>query len=36
LLPIILGAAALVAIFGSFVPLRRAAHFEPATVLRGD
>ena len=36
LLPIILGAAALVAIFGSFVPLRRAAHFEPAAVLRGD
>ncbi len=36
LLPIILGAAALVAIFGSFVPLRRAAHFEPATILRGD
>lgn len=36
LLPIILGAAALVAIFGSFVPLRRAARFEPATILRGD
>jgi len=36
LLPIILGTAALVAIFGSFFPLRRAAHFEPAAVLRGD
>jgi putative ABC transport system permease protein len=36
LLPIILGTAALVAILGSFIPLRRAARFEPASILRGE
>ncbi|MGA7622402.1 MAG: ABC transporter permease [Candidatus Acidiferrales bacterium] len=35
LLPIILGLAAIVAIAGSLLPLRRAAHFEPALILRG-
>jgi putative ABC transport system permease protein len=36
LLPIVLGIAALVAILGSLVPLRRAAHFDPAAILRGE
>lgn len=36
LLPIILGLAALVSIAGSLVPLRRAAHFNPAPILRGE
>lgn len=35
LLPIVLGLAAIVAIAGSLFPLRRAAHFEPALILRG-
>jgi putative ABC transport system permease protein len=35
LLPIILGVAAIVAIAGSLLPLRRATHFEPALILRG-
>jgi putative ABC transport system permease protein len=35
LLPVVLGLAALVAIAGSLLPLRRAAHFEPALILRG-
>jgi putative ABC transport system permease protein len=35
LLPIVLALAALVAIAGSLLPLRRAAHFEPALILRG-
>lgn len=35
LLPIVLGLAAVVAIAGSLLPLRRAAHFEPALILRG-
>ncbi len=35
LLPIVLGLAAIVAIVGSLFPLRRAAHFEPALILRG-
>ena len=35
LLPIVLGLAAIVAIAGSLLPLRRAAHFEPALILRG-
>jgi putative ABC transport system permease protein len=35
LLPIVLGLAALVAIAGSLLPLRRAAHYEPALILRG-
>ncbi len=36
LFPIVLGIAALVSIAGSLIPLRRAAHFEPAAVLRGE
>src|SRR6201988_86306 len=36
LFPVVLGLAALVAILGSLVPLRRAAHFEPAAILRGE
>ncbi len=36
LLPVVLGLAALVAIAGSLVPLRRAAHFNPAPILRGE
>jgi putative ABC transport system permease protein len=36
LLPIVLGLAAVVAIFGSLIPLRRAAHFQPAPILRGE
>jgi putative ABC transport system permease protein len=36
LLPIVLGLAAIVAIAGSLVPLRRAAHLNPAPVLRGE
>jgi putative ABC transport system permease protein len=36
LLPIVLGLAAVVAIVGSLVPLRRAAHFNPAPILRGE
>jgi putative ABC transport system permease protein len=35
LLPIVLALAAIVAIAGSLFPLRRAAHFEPALILRG-
>jgi putative ABC transport system permease protein len=36
LFPVVLGLAALVALLGSLVPLRRAAHFEPAAILRGE
>jgi putative ABC transport system permease protein len=36
LLPIVLGLAAVVAIVGSLIPLRRAAHFQPAPILRGE
>jgi len=36
LLPIVLGLAAVVAILGSLIPLRRAAHFQPAPILRGE
>ncbi|HUJ30614.1 MAG TPA: FtsX-like permease family protein [Candidatus Acidoferrum sp.] len=36
LLPVILAIAILVAVFGSLVPLRRAAHFDPAPILRGE
>jgi putative ABC transport system permease protein len=35
-LPIILAAAAAVALIGSWVPLYRAAHFPPAPILRGQ
>jgi putative ABC transport system permease protein len=36
LLPVVLGLAAIVAIVGSLIPLRRAAHFDPAPILRGE
>ncbi len=36
LLPVIVGIAAAVAVFGSLIPLRRAAHFDPAPILRGE
>jgi putative ABC transport system permease protein len=36
LLPIVLGLAALVALAGGLIPLRRAAHFDPAPILRGE
>ncbi len=36
MLPVILGIAACVALLGSFVPLRRAAKFAPAPILRGE
>jgi putative ABC transport system permease protein len=36
LFPIVLVIAAVVAILGSLIPLRRAANFEPAAILRGE
>lgn len=36
LLPVILALATLVAILGSLIPLRRAARFNPAPILRGE
>jgi putative ABC transport system permease protein len=36
LLPVILAMAAIVAVFGSLIPLRRAAHLDPAPILRGE
>lgn len=36
LLPIVLGIAAGVAVIGSFIPLRRAAHLDPAPILKGE
>jgi putative ABC transport system permease protein len=36
LLPVALGIAALVALIGSLIPLRRAARFDPAPILRGE
>jgi putative ABC transport system permease protein len=36
LLPVVLGLAAVVALVGSLIPLRRAAHFDPAPILRGE
>jgi putative ABC transport system permease protein len=36
LLPVILALAALVALVGSFLPLRRAAGYLPAPILRGE
>jgi putative ABC transport system permease protein len=36
LLPVILGLAALVALLGSLLPLRRATRFDPAPTLRGE
>jgi putative ABC transport system permease protein len=35
-LPVILALAALVALAGSLLPLRRAARFDPAPILRGE
>lgn len=35
-LPVILAAAALIAIVGSWIPLYRAAHIPPAPILRGE
>lgn len=35
-LPVVLAIAAIVAIAGSLIPLRRASHFRPAPVLRGE
>jgi putative ABC transport system permease protein len=36
LLPIVLALAALVALIGGLIPLRRAARFDPAPILRGE
>jgi putative ABC transport system permease protein len=36
LFPIVLGIAAGVALIGSLIPLRRAAHFDPAPILKGE
>ena len=36
LVPIVLGLASIVAIVGSLIPLRRAAHLRPALILRGQ
>jgi putative ABC transport system permease protein len=36
LLPAVLGLAVLVAVLGSVYPLRRAARFDPAPILRGE
>jgi putative ABC transport system permease protein len=36
LLPVVLGLAAIIAILGSLIPLRHAAHFQPAPILRGE
>ena len=36
LFPVVLGLAAIVALAGSLIPLRRAAHFNPAPILRGE
>jgi putative ABC transport system permease protein len=36
LLPVVLGLAAIVAMAGSLIPLRRASHFNPAPILRGE
>jgi putative ABC transport system permease protein len=35
-LPVVLGLAAIVALAGSLIPLRRASHFRPAAILRGE
>jgi putative ABC transport system permease protein len=36
LVPIVLGLATIVALIGSVIPLRRAAHLRPALILRGQ
>jgi ABC-type lipoprotein release transport system permease subunit len=33
---VILGITAIVAMLGSLIPLRRAARFNPAPILRGE
>jgi putative ABC transport system permease protein len=35
-LPVVLGLAGIVAVAGSLIPLRRATHFRPAAILRGE
>ena len=35
-LPVVLGLAAIVSALGSLIPLRRAARFQPAPILRGE
>lgn len=35
-LPVVLAIAGIVAIAGSLIPLRRASHFRPAPILRGE
>ncbi len=36
LFPVVLALAAVIAMVGSLIPLRRAAHFRPAVILRGE
>ena len=36
LFPVVLGLAAIIALVGSLIPLRRAAHIDPAPILRGE
>lgn len=36
LLPVVLALAVLVALIGGLIPLRRAAHFDPAPILKGE
>jgi putative ABC transport system permease protein len=36
LLPIVLGLAAVVALVGGLIPIRRVAHVDPAPILRGE
>jgi len=36
LLPIVLGLAAVVALIGGLIPIRRVAHVDPAPILRGE
>jgi putative ABC transport system permease protein len=36
LVPVVLGLASIVALVGSLIPLRRAAHLRPALILRGQ
>jgi putative ABC transport system permease protein len=36
LFPVVLALAAVIATIGSLIPLRRAAHFRPAIILRGE
>jgi ABC-type lipoprotein release transport system permease subunit len=36
LFPVVVALAAIIAMVGSLIPLRRAAHFRPAVILRGE